>query len=204
MNNIFFLFVYMIVGLFAARQLQIGLFRNARESGDEAAPLRSKKFHRLIIVMVFLFTGLPYLVARFIPGSQWFSAAIYCVGVVSLTYILAISPSQPQLGWSMVSYAAATALSSYFAYSPARLGFSSLVLAVTACCLLIVGILHFLRGKAVEDEEEDEGDNVKKAADSAILEAAKAVITPSRVLTLVLIVVCLAAGYFLLKQLGIM
>ena len=202
MNNIF-LFVYMIVGLFAARQLQIGLFRNARESGDEAIPLRSKKFHRLVIIMVFLFTGLPYLVARFIPGSQWFSAVAYCVGIVTLTYILAISPSQPQLGWSIVSYAAATALSSYFAYSPARLGFSSLVLAVTACCLLIVGILHFLRGKAVEDEDEEE-DDIEKAADSALLEAAKAVITPSRVLTVVLIVVCLAAGYFLFKQLGIM
>lgn len=200
MNNIFFLFVYMIVGLFAARQLQIGLFRNARESGDEAAPLRSKKFHRLLITLIFLFTGLPYLVARFIPGSQWFSAVVYCVGITILTYILAISPSQPQLGWSMVSYAAATALSSYFAYSPARLGFSSLVLAVTACCLLIVGILHFLRGKAVEDEDED----IETAANSAMLEAAKAVITPSRVLTVVLIVVCLAAGRFLLKQLGIM
>lgn len=201
MNNIFFLFVYMIVGLFAARQLQIGLFRNARESGDEAAPLRSKKFYRLVIIMVFLFTGLPYLVARFIPGSQWFSAVAYCVGIVILTYILAISPSQPQLGWSMVSYAAATALSSYFAYSPARLGFSSLVLAVIAVCLLIVGILHFLRGKAVEDEDED---SIETAANSALLEAAKAVITPSRVLTVVLIVVCLATGRFLLKQLGIM
>ena len=201
MNNIFFLFVYMIVGLFAARQLQIGLFRNARESGDEAAPLRSKKFHRLVIIMVFLFTGLPYLVARFIPGSQWFSAVAYCVGIVILTYILAISPSQPQLGWSMVSYAAATALSSYFAYSPARLGFSSLVFAVITVCLLIVGILHFLRGKAVEDEDED---SIETAANSALLEAAKAVITPSRVLTVVLIVVCLATGRFLLKQLGIM
>lgn len=201
MNNIFFLFVYMIVGLFAARQLQIGLFRNARESGDEAAPLRSKKFHRLVIIMVFLFTGLPYLVTRFIPGSQWFSAVAYCVGIVILTYILAISPSQPQLGWSMVSYAAATALSSYFAYSPARLGFSSLVLAVIAVCLLIVGILHFHRGKAVEDEDED---SIETAANSALLEAAKAVITPSRVLTVVLIVVCLATGRFLLKQLGIM
>lgn len=202
MNNIFFLFVYMIVGLFAARQLQIGLFRNARESGDEAAPLKSKKFHRFLIIVILLFTGLPYLVARFIPGSQWFSAVVYCTGVATLTYILAISPSQPQLGWSMVSYAAATALSSYFAYSPERLGFSSLVLAVIAVCLLIVGILHFLRGKAVEDEDED--DDIKTAADSAMLEAAKAVITPSRVLTVVLIVVCLAAGYFLLKQLGIM
>ena len=202
--NIFFLFVYMIVGLFAARQLQIGLFRNARESGAKAAPLRSKKFHRLVIIMVFLFTGLPYLVVRFIPGSQWFSAVAYCVGIVILTYILAISPSQPQLGWSMVSYAAVTALSSYFAYSPARLGFSSLVLAVIACCLLIVGILHFLRGKAVEDEYEDEDEDIETAANSAMLEAAKAVITPSRVLTVVLIVVCLAAGRFLLKQLGIM
>lgn len=173
MNNIFFLFVYMIVGLFAARQLQIGLFRNARESGDEAAPLRSKKFHRLIIVMVFLFTGLPYLVARFIPGSQWFSAIVYCVGVAALTYILAISPSQPQLGWSMVSYTAVTTLSSYFAYSPARLEFFSLVLAVIACCLLIVGILHFLRGKAVEDEDEDEDEDIETAANSAMLEAAK-------------------------------
>lgn len=200
--NIFFLAIYMIVGLFAARQLQIGLFRNVRESGAKVAPLRSKKFHRLIIVMVFLFTGLPYLVARFIPGSQWFSAVVYCVGITILTYILAISPSQPQLGWSMVSYAAVTALSSYFAYSPARLGFFSLVLAVIACCLLIVGILHFLRGKAVEDEDEDE--DIETAANSAMLEAAKAVITPSRVLTVVLIVVCLAAGRFLLKQLGIM
>ena len=202
MNNIFFLFVYMIVGLFAARQLQIGLFRNARESGDEAAPLRSKKFHRLVIIMVFLFTGLPYLVARFIPGSQWFSAVAYCVGIVILTYILAISPSQSQLGWSMVSYAAVTALSSYFAYSPARLGFSSLVLAVIAVCLLVIGILHFLRGKAVKDEDEDE--DIETAANSAMLEAAKAAITPSRVLTVVLIVACLAAGNFLLKQLGIM
>lgn len=198
--NIFFLVFYAILGLFAARQLQIGLFRNARESGAKAAPLRSKKFHRLLITLIFLFTGLPYLVARFIPGSQWFSAVVYCVGITILTYILAISPSQPQLGWSMVSYAATTALSSYFAYSPARLGFSSLVLAVTACCLLIVGILHFLRGKAVEDEDED----IETAANSAMLEAAKAVITPSRVLTVVLIVVCLAAGRFLLKQLGIM
>ena len=202
MNNIFFLFVYMIVGLFAARQLQIGLFRNARKSGDKAAPLRSKKFHRLVIIMVFLFTGLPYLVARFIPGSQWFSAVAYCVGIVILTYILAISPSQSQLGWSMVSYTAVTTLSSYFAYSPARLEFFSLVLAVIACCLLIVGILHFLRGKAVEDEDEE--DDIKTAADSAMLEAAKAVITPSRVLTVILIVACLVAGNFLLKQLGIM
>jgi len=202
MNNIFFLFVYMIVGLFAARQLQIGLFRNARKSGDEAAPLRSKKFHRLVIIMVFLFTGLPYLVARFIPGSQWFSAVAYCVGIVILTYILAISPSQSQLGWSMVSYTAVTTLSSYFAYSPARLEFFSLVLAVIACCLLIVGILHFLRGKAVEDEYEE--DDIKTAADSAMFEAAKAVITPSRVLTVILIVACLVAGNFLLKQLGIM
>ena len=200
--NIFFLFIYMFIGLFAARQLQIGLFRNARESGAKAAPLRSKKFHRLVIIMVFLFTGLPYLVARFIPGSQWFSAVVYCVGITILTYILAISPSQPQLGWSMVSYAAATALSSYFAYSPARSGFSSLVLAVIACCLLIVGILHFLRGKAVEDEDEDE--DIETAANSAMLEAAKAVITPSRVLTVILIVACLIAGNFLLKQLGIM
>ncbi len=200
--KVFYLFIYMIVGLSAARQLQIGLFRNARESGDEAAPLKSKKFHRLLITLIFLFTGLPYLVARFIPGSQWFSAVVYCVGITILTYILAISPSQPQLGWSMVSYAAATALSSYFAYSPARLGFSSLVLAVIAVCLLIVGILHFLRG-TVEDEDEEE-DDIEKAADSALLEAAKAFITPSRVLTLVLIVVCLAAGYFLFKQLGIM
>ena len=200
--KVFYLFIYMIVGLFAARQLQIGLFRNARESGAKAAPLRSKKFHRFLIIVILLFTGLPYLVARFIPGSQWFSAVVYCAGVATLTYILAISPSQPQLGWSMVSYAAATALSSYFAYSPERLGFSSLVLAVIAVCLLIVGILHFLRGKAVEDEDED--DDIKTAANSAMLEAAKAVITPSRVLTVVLIVVCLAAGYFLLKQLGIM
>ena len=192
----------MIVGLFAARQLQIGLFRNARESGAKAAPLRSKKFHRFLIIVILLFTGLPYLVARFIPGSQWFSAVVYCAGVATLTYILAISPSQPQLGWSMVSYAAATALSSYFAYSPERLGFSSLVLAVIAVCLLIVGILHFLRGKAVEDEDED--DDIKTAANSAMLEAAKAVITPSRVLTVILIVACLAAGNFLLKQLGIM
>ena len=200
--NIFFLVFYAILGLFAARQLQIGLFRNARESGDEAAPLRSKKFHRLVIIMVFLFTGLPYLVARFIPGSQWFSAVAYCVGIVILTYILAISPSQPQLGWSMVSYTAVTTFSSYFAYSPARLEFFSLVLAVIACCLLIVGILHFLRGKAVEDEYEE--DDIKTAADSAMLEAAKAVITPSRVLTVILIVACLVAGNFLLKQLGIM
>lgn len=200
--KVFYLFIYMIVGLFAARQLQIGLFRNARESGDEAAPLRSKKFHRFLIIVILLFTGLPYLTARFIPGSQWFSAIVYCVGVVTLTYILAISPSQPQLGWSMVSYAAATALSSYFAYSPAKLGFSSLVLAVIACCLLIVGILHFLRGKAVEDEYEE--DDIKTAADSAMFEAAKAVITPSRVLTVILIVACLVAGNFLLKQLGIM
>lgn len=200
--KVFYLFIYMIVGLFAARQLQIGLFRNARESGAKAAPLRSKKFHRFLIIVILLFTGLPYLVARFIPGSQWFSAVVYCAGVATLTYILAISPSQPQLGWSMVSYAAATALSSYFAYSPERLGFSSLVLAVIAVCLLIVGILHFLRGKAVEDEDED--DDIKTAANSAMLEAAKAVITPSRVLTVILIVACLAAGNFLLKQLGIM
>ena len=193
----------MIIGLFAARQLQIGLVRNARESGAKAAPLRSKKFHRFLIIVILLFTGLPYLVARFIPGSQWFSAAVYCVGIIILTYILAISPSQPQLGWSMVSYAAITALSSYSAYSPARLGFSSLVLAVSAACLLIVGILHFLRGKAAEDEDEEE-DDIETAADSAMLEAAKAVITPSRVLTVVLIVACLAAGNFLLKQLGIM
>lgn len=202
--KVFYLFIYMIVGLFTARQLQIGLFRNARESGAKAAPLKSKKFHRFLIIVILLFTGLPYLVARFIPGSQWFSAVVYCAGVATLTYIFAISPSQPQLGWSMVSYAAATALSSYFAYSPERLGFSSLVLAVTACCLLIVGILHFLRGKADEDEDEDEDDDIKTAANSAMLEAAKAVITPSRVLTVVLIVICLAAGYFLLKQLGIM
>lgn len=61
--NIIIFVVYMILGLFAARQLQIGLVKNARESGANSAPLRSRKFHRLLIVLIFLFTGLPYLVS---------------------------------------------------------------------------------------------------------------------------------------------
>ena len=201
MRIIFFL-TYMILGLFAARQLQIGLVKNARESGANSAPLRSRKFHRLLIVLIFLFTGLPYLAVRFVPGSQMFAVFVYSFGLAAQTSILAISPSQPELGWAMLAYAAAAIISGYHAYLSTRFELFSSILAAVAACLLIVGISHFLRKKAEDDDEEE--DDFEAAADSAMLDAAKRVITPSNVLTLVLFVACLVAGRFLLKQLGIM
>lgn len=196
--NIIIFVVYMILGLFAARQLQIGLVKNARESGANSAPLRSRKFHRLLIVLIFLFTGLPYLAVRFVPGSQMFAVFVYSFGLAAQTSILAISPSQPELGWAMLAYTAAAIISGYHAYLSTRFELFSSILAAAGACLLIVGISHFLRKKAEED------DDFEAAADSAMLDAAKRVITPSNVLTLVLFVACLVAGRFLLKQLGIM
>lgn len=201
MKVIFFV-IYMILGLFAARQLQIGLVKNARESGANSAPLRSRKFHRLLIVLIFLFTGLPYLAVRFVPGSQMFAVFVYSFGLAAQTSILAISPSQPELGWAMLAYTAAAIISGYHAYLSTRFELFSSILAAAGACLLIVGISHFLRKKAEEDDEEE--DDFEAAADSAMLDAAKRVITPSNVLTLVLFVACLVAGRFLLKQLGIM
>lgn len=199
--NIIIFVVYMILGLFAARQLQIGLVKNARESGANSAPLRSRKFHRLLIVLIFLFTGLPYLAVRFVPGSQMFAVFVYSFGLAAQTSILAISPSQPELGWAMLAYTAAAIISGYHAYLSTRFELFSSILAAAGACLLIVGISHFLRKKA-EDDDEEEG--IEDVADSAMLDAAKRVITPSNVLTLVLFVACLVAGRFLLKQLGIM
>lgn len=202
--NIIIFVVYMILGLFAARQLQIGLVKNARESGANSAPLRSRKFHRLLIVLIFLFTGLPYLAVRFVPGSQMFAVFVYSFGLAAQTSILAISPSQPELGWAMLAYTAAAIISGYHAYLSTRFELFSSILAAAGACLLIVGISHFLRKKAEEDDEEEDEDDFEAAADSAMLDAAKRVITPSNVLTLVLFVACLVAGRFLLKQLGIM
>lgn len=199
--NIVFFIVYMILGLLAARKLQVGLVKNARESGANSAPLRSRKFHRLLIVLIFLFTGLPYLAVRFVPGSQMFAVFVYSFGLAAQTSILAISPSQPELGWGVLAYAAAAVISGYHAYLSAKFELFSSILAAVAACLLIVGISHFLRKKA-EDDDEEEG--IEDVADSAMLDAAKRVITPSNVLTLVLFVACLVAGRFLLKQLGIM
>ena len=173
------LIIYMILGLFAARQLQIGLVRNARESGADAAPLRSRKFKRLLIALVFLFTGLPFLAVRFVPNSQLFAVFVYALGFFAITGILTASPSQPELGWAMLAYAVAAVISGYHAYLTTR----------------------FLRQKAEEDDDEED---IESAADSAMLEAAKAVITPSRVLTVLLVIACLVAGKFLLQQLGIM
>ena len=195
------LIIYMILGLFAARQLQIGLVRNARESGANSAPLRSRKFHRLLIVLIFLFTGLPYLAVRFVPGSQMFAVFVYALGFFAITGILTASPSQPELGWAMLAYAVAAVISGYHAYLTTRFEFFSSVLAAAAAGLLLVGIFHFLRQKAEEDDDEED---IESAADSAMLEAAKAVITPSRVLTVLLVIACLVAGKFLLQQLGIM
>ena len=200
--NIIIFVVYMILGLFAARQLQIGLVKNARESGANSAPLRSRKFHRLLIVLIFLFTGLPYLAVRFVPGSQMFAVFVYSFGLAAQTSILAISPSQPELGWAMLAYTAAAIISGYHAYLSTRFELFSSILAAAGAALLLVGIFHFLRKKAEEDDEEE--DDFEAAADSAMLDAAKRVITPSNVLTLVLFVACLVAGRFLLKQLGIM
>ena len=200
--NIIIFVVYMILGLFAARQLQIGLVKNARESGANSAPLRSRKFHRLLIVLIFLFTGLPYLVVRFFPNSQMFAVFVYAFGFFAQTSILVVSPSQPELGWGTLEYAAAAVISGYHAYLSTRFELFSSILAAAGACLLIVGISHFLRKKAEEDDEEE--DDFEAAADSAMLDAAKRVITPSNVLTLVLFVACLVAGRFLLKQLGIM
>lgn len=194
--------IYMILGLFAARQLQIGLVKNARESRVNTAPLRSRKFHKLLIALTFLFTGLPYLAVRFVPNSQLFAVFVYAFGFFVITGILAVSPSQPELGWAMIAYAAAAIISGYHAYLLARFEFFSSILAVAAAGLFIVGIFHFLRKRAEEDDDEEE--SIEEAADSAMLEAAKAVITPSRVLTVILIVACLAACIFLLQQLGIM
>ncbi len=199
--NIIIFVVYMILGLFAARQLQIGLVKNARESGANSAPLRSRKFHRLLIVLIFLFTGLPYLAVRFVPGSQMFAVFVYSFGLAAQTSILAISPSQPELGWAMLAYTAAAIISGYHAYLSTRFELFSSILAAAGACLLIVGISHFLRKKAEEDDDEED---IESAADSAMLEAAKAVITPSRVLTVLLAIACLVAGKFLLQQLGIM
>lgn len=200
--KIVFIVVYMILGLFAARQLQIGLVRNAKQSGADTAPLRSRKFKKLLVALIFLFTGLPYLTVRFVPNSQIFAVFVYTFGFFAITGILAVSPSQPELGWSIIAYAAAAVISGYHAYLLARFEFFSSILAVAAAGLLLVGIFHFLR-KRTEDEY-DEEEEIEDAADSAMLEAAKAVITPSRVLTVILIVACLAAGKFLLQQLGIM
>jgi membrane protein len=200
--KIVFIVVYMILGLFAARQLQIGLVRNAKQSGADTAPLRSRKFKKLLVALIFLFTGLPYLTVRFVPNSQIFAVFVYTFGFFAITGILAVSPSQPELGWSIIAYAAAAVISGYHAYLLARFEFFSSILAVAAAGLLLVGIFHFLR-KRTEDEY-DEEEEIEDAADSAMFEAAKAVITPSRVLTVILIVACLAAGKFLLQQLGIM
>lgn len=199
MNKIFFI-AYMVLGLFAARQLQIGLVKNARLNGVNTAPLRSRKFHKLLIALTFLFTGLPYLVVRFVPNSQMFAVFVYAFGIFLQTSILAVSPSQPELGWAMIAYAGAAIISGYHAYISARFEFFNSILAAAAAGLLIVGGFHFLRKKA-DDEEED---NLEEAADSAMLDAAKRVITPSSVLTLILIVAFLVAGRFLLQQLGIM
>ncbi len=194
--------VYMVLGLIAARQLQIGLVKNARESGVDSAPLRSKKFHRLLIAMIFLFTGLPYLIVRFFPNGQMFAVFVYAFGLFAQTSILAISPSQPELGWAMIVYAGAAIISGYHAYISARFEFFNSILAAAAAALLIVGGLHFLRKKAERDDEEE--DNFETAADSAMLDAAKRMITPSHVFTLILIVAFFVAGKFLLQQLGIM
>ena len=199
--KILIFFIYMLLGLFSANQLRIGLVRNARQSGADAAPLRSRKFKKLLVALIFLFTGLPYLVVRFVPNSQLFVVFVYAFGIFTITSILAVSPSQPELGWAMLVYAVATVISGYHAYLLARFELFSSVLAAAAAGLLLVGIFHFLRQKAEEDDEEEE---IEKAADSAILEAAAAVITPSRVVTVILIVACLVAGKFLLQQLGIM
>ena len=191
----------MILGLFAARQLQIGLVKNARESGVNSAPLRSRKFHRLLIVLIFLFTGLPYLAVRFVPSSQMFAVFVYSFGLAAQTSILAISPSQPELGWGMLAYAAAAVISGYHAYLSAKFELFSSILAAAGAALLLVGIFHFLRKKAEDDDEEED---IETAANSAMLDAAKRVITPSSVFTLILIVAFLVAGRFLLQQLGIM
>lgn len=195
--------IYMILGLFAARQLQIGLVKNARESRVNTAPLRSRKFHKLLIALTFLFTGLPYLAVRFVPNSQLFAVFVYAFGFFVITGILAVSPSQPELGWAMIAYVVAATISGYHAYLLARFEFFSSILAVAAAGLLLVGVSHFLRQKAEEDDDEEEED-AADAANSAMLEAVKAVITPSRVLTVILIVACLATCRFLLQQLGIM
>ena len=199
--KLFLFFVYMILGLFAARQLQIGLVKNAREGGVNTAPLRSRKFHRLLVVLIFLFTGLPYLTVRFVPNSQVVAVFIYSFGLAVQTSILVISPSQPELGWGILAYAAAAVISGYHACLSAKFEFFSSILAAAAAALLLVGIFHFLRKKA-EDDDEEEG--IEEAADSAMLEAAKKVITPSNVFTLILIGAFLVAGRFLLQQLGIM
>ena len=193
--------VYMILGLFSANQLRIGLVKNARESGVDTAPLRSRKFHKLLVALTFLFAGLPYLAVRFIPGSQIFAVFVYSFGFFLITSILAVSPSQPELGWAMIAYAVAAVISGYHAYLSAKFEFFSSILAAAAACLLLVGVFHFLRKKAEEDDEEED---FEEAADSAMLEAAKRVITPSNVFTVLLIIACLVAGRFFLQQLGIM
>lgn len=199
--KLFIFLCYMILGLSAARQLQIGLVKNARESGVNTAPLRSRKFHRLLVVLVFLFTGLPYLIVRFFPNGQMFAVFVYAFGLFAQTSILVASPSQPELGWAMLAYAAAAVISGYHAYLSARFEFFNSILAAAAAGLFIVGGLHFLRKKAEEDDEEED---IEDAADSAMREAAKRVITPSNVFTLILIIACLVACRFFLQQLGIM
>ena len=200
--NIVIFMIYLILGLFSANQLRIGLVRNAREGGANTAPLRSRKFRKLLIAYVFLFTGLPYLAVRFVPNSQMFAVFVYAFGLFAQTSILVASPSQPELGWAMLAYAAAAVISGYHAYLSTRFEFFSSILAAAAAGLLLVGIFHFLRQKAEEDDDEEE--ETEEAANSAMLEAAKRVITPSSVVTLILLVACVAACRFLLQQLGIM
>ena len=199
--KILIFFIYMLIGLFSANQLRIGLVRNARQSGADAAPLRSRKFKRLLIALVFLFTGLPFLAVRFVPNSQLFAVFVYALGFFAITGILTASPSQPELGWAMLAYAVAAVISGYHAYLTTRFEFFSSVLAAAAAGLLLVGIFHFLRQKAEEDDDEED---IESAADSAMLEAAKRVITPSNVFTVLLIIACLVACRFFLQQLGIM
>lgn len=202
--KLFLFLFYMVLGLFAARQLQLGLVRNAREGGADTAPLRSRKFYKLLVALTFLFTGLPYLVVRIFPNSQIFAVFVYSFGFFLQTSILVVSPSQPELCRAMLAYTVAAVISGYHAYLTAKFELFNSILAAAAACLLLVGISHFLRKKAKEDDEEEDEDNFEAAADSAMLNAAKRVITPSNVFTLLLVGACLVAGRFLLQQLGIM
>lgn len=211
MLKLFVFFIFWLLVSVSAAQLQKALIRTASQNGADTRPLHSTSTYTVLMVPLAFFAGGPFLIVRYLnPGSQ---AAVWLHIAGPLLLSLLIWLARTRLKEYVISfgtYCISEIISSVYTYFPERADAMLLLYGAMAigACIVIIRFL-FLSREADNDEEEDDSDSSDSSDEEddedeeSILEWIKSVVTPSRVATVVLFVVFLAACWFLLHQLRI-
>lgn len=209
MLNIFSFLVFWLMVFLSAFQLQKALIKTASQNGADTRPLHSTSTYTVLMVPLAFFAGAPFLIIRYLnPGSQ-IAVWLHIAGPLLLSLLIWLARARlKEYVISFGMYCIAELISSVYTYFPERADAMPLLYGAMAIGAVIVVIRFFFSNREADGDEEDDSDpdssdEEDDEDEESILNWIKLVVTPSRVATVVLFVVFLAACWFLLHQLRI-